>query len=249
MGSAYHGWQVQKNAPSVQSRFQKACEKLLGSSCRITGCSRTDAGVHARRFYCTLENDEVADFPPHAFPKAITHLLPDDIAVISAWRADADFHPRYGALGKEYEYLIYRGERPNPFYAGRAWMLCDVRLDPSKMKEAARFFEGTHDFSSFCAAGGKVMDKTRTVYSCRVFEEGDVVRVRICADGFLYNMVRIITGTLVDYSYGRITDLPAVIAGRDRDLSGRTAPAEGLYLNRVFYSEQDLENARTEAGN
>lgn len=240
LGSAYHGWQVQKNAPSVQHCLQGACERLLSSTCRITGCSRTDAGVHAKQFFCTLENDEVKDFPEHAFPRAIASFLPPDIAVLSARKVEEDFHPRYSALGKEYEYLIYVGKRPDPFLSGRAWMLCDERLDHVKMDEGARILEGTWDFTSFCAAGGKVMDKTRTLHYCRVSKEGDLIVLRVCADGFLYNMVRIITGTLVDYANGRIADLSSVLYGKDRNLSGRTAPADGLYLNRVYYEEEAL---------
>jgi tRNA pseudouridine38-40 synthase len=247
VGSAYHGWQVQKNAPSVQGCLQNACERLLESPCRITGCSRTDAGVHAKRFYCTLENDSVKEFPEEAFPRAITPFLPPDVSVLSAQKAGEDFHPRYSALGKEYEYLIYRAARPDPFLSGRAWMLCDPRLDPKKMDRAARAIEGRRDFTSFCAAGGKVTDKTRSVYYCRVYEDGDLVRLRVCADGFLYNMVRIITGTLVDHAYGRIDDLSAVLEGKNRALAGRTAPAEGLYLRRVFYEASALEEAKRAA--
>lgn len=248
LGSGYHGWQVQKNAPSVQNTLQTACEQLTGQPLKLTGCSRTDAGVHARQFFCTLEGQGLEAFPERAFPKAVTPLLPADISVLAATGVEDDFHPRYNALGKEYEYLIYVGPRPDPFLAGRAWMLCDDRLLAEKMNEGAAMLVGRHDFTSFCAAGGKVVDKTRTIHYCRVYRQGALIRLRVCADGFLYNMVRIITGTLCDYALGRISDIPSVLEGRDRALAGRTAPPEGLYLNRVFYSQEQLKMAKNDLG-
>ena len=244
LGSAYHGWQVQKNAPSVQNTLQCAVQTLLGAPCKITGCSRTDAGVHARQFFCTVESDALAHFPPEAFPRAIARYLPPDLSVLSARRVGEDFHPRYDAHAKEYEYLIYTGASPDPFLAGRAWMLCGERLDTARMNEGAQTLVGTHDFTSFCAAGGKVVDKTRTIYHCTVTQSGDLVTLRVCANGFLYNMVRIITGTLIDYQRGRVGDLSAVLQGCDRVLAGRTAPPQGLYLNKVYYSEQERLKAR-----
>ncbi len=249
VGSNYHGWQVQQNAPSVQKTFQAACEKQIGP-CKITGCSRTDAGVHARRFYCTVENDLLASIPPDSFPLAIAHRLPPDLSVKSARIVPDDFHPRYDAKAKEYEYLICTAFPSDPFFQGRSWMLLKKDTDGEelarRMNEGAQMLVGYHDFSSFCAAGGKVEDKRRTVYYCRVKKQGQMVVLRICADGFLYNMVRIITGTLYDYACGRITDLSSVLEARDRDAAGRTAPAEGLYLNRVFYREKERLEAQEE---
>ncbi len=250
MGSNYHGWQVQQNAPSVQKTFQAACEKQIGP-CKITGCSRTDAGVHAKRFYCTVENDLLASIPPESFPLAIAHRLPPDLSVRSARIVPDDFHPRYDAKAKEYEYLICTSFPSDPFLQGRSWMLLKKDMDGEtlarRMNEGAQMLVGYHDFSSFCAAGGKVEDKRRTVYYCRVKKQGELVVLQICADGFLYNMVRIVTGTLYDYACGRITDLSSALEARDRDAAGRTAPAEGLYLNRVFYEDEERRRAQNEA--
>lgn len=250
MGSNYHGWQVQQNAPSVQKTFQAACEKQIGP-CKITGCSRTDAGVHAKRFYCTVENDLLASIPPESFPLAIAHRLPPDLSVRSARIVPDDFHPRYDAKAKEYEYLICTSFPSDPFLQGRSWMLLKKDMDGEtlarRMNEGAQMLVGYHDFSSFCAAGGKVEDKRRTVYYCRVKKQGEMVVLQICADGFLYNMVRIVTGTLYDYACGRITDLSSALEARDRDAAGRTAPAEGLYLNRVFYEDEERRRAQNEA--
>ena len=239
-GENYHGWQAQKNALTVQKTLQNAAEELLGEKCAVTGCSRTDAGVHARRFFCTLDCPALDRFPLDKLPTAMNALLPPDVAALSCRAVDGDFHPRYDALGKEYEYLIYNGQVRDPFYEGRAWMLPGRPLDCAKMEEEAGKLVGRHDFSSFCAAGGKIVDKTRTVYACSVRREGDLIAVKVSADGFLYNMVRIIVGTLCDCALGSKEDCAAILAARDRKFAGRTAPAHGLYLNRVFYDANEL---------
>ena len=240
LGDNYHGWQTQKNAPTVQKALQQQAEELLGGKCAVTGCSRTDAGVHARQFFCTLESSALDRFPTEKLPAALNALLPPDIAAKSARKVDAEFHPRYSAKGKEYEYLIYNGSVRDPFFEGRAWMLPGRPIDVEKMQNEAKKLIGTQDFSSFCAAGGKIVDKTRTVYGCSVRREGDLIAVRISADGFLYNMVRIIAGTLYDCATGAREDCAAILEGKNRKLAGRTAPAQGLYLNRVFYDEREL---------
>ena len=243
-GENYHGWQAQRNASTVQKAVQNTAEEMLGDRCAVTGCSRTDAGVHAKRFFCTLDCPALDRFPLDKLPAAMNALLPPDIAAVSCRAVDGDFHPRYSALGKEYEYLIYNGQVRDPFFEGRAWMLPGRPLDCAKMQEEADKLVGRHDFTSFCAAGGKIVDKTRTVYDCRVCREGDLVRVTISADGFLYNMVRIIVGTLADCAAGRCGDCTEILAARERKCAGRTAPAHGLYLKRVFYDANELpENA------
>ena len=236
-GSAYHGWQVQSGTslPTVQGELQKALEKMLGAQVCVTGCSRTDTGVHARQYFCTVSAERI-NIPCAAIPYALGAMLPEDIAIISASIPEEGFHPRYSCAEKEYVYELSDAPRRDPFLSDRAWQL-NFALDVEKMARAAKCFAGTHDFSAFCASGSSVEDKTRTVYSCTVEREGYIVRVRIRGNGFLYNMVRIIVGTLVDVSRGKINekDIPSIIEGRDRKQAGQTAPAMGLYLEKVVY--------------
>lgn len=239
-GSAYHGWQVQKNAPSVQSAVQNAAEQLLGAPCAVTGCSRTDAGVHARQYFCTLESDALDGVPPARLPGALDRFLPPDVALKSARPVDASFHARYSVIAKEYEYLISTAFPRDPFLARRVWALPGATPDAEVMAREARAFEGKRDFTSFCASGGKPGDRTRTVYYCRVERRDEGVSLRICADGFLYNMVRIAAGTLLECGLGRCGGVEGIILARDRAAAGRTAPAKGLYLDRVFYEEDEL---------
>ena len=244
LGAAYHGWQVQKNAPSVQKCVQTAAETLLSSPCAVTGCSRTDAGVHALRYFCTLKSAALDRFPLDKLPTALNRHLPDDVSALSARQVEDSFHPRYDALAKEYEYLFYVGEQRDPFACGRACMIPGRAPDLTRMAAEAEKLVGTHDFSSFCASGGKIEDKTRSVYYCRVSRDGNYVKLNICADGFLYNMVRIIAGTLLEAALGKDTDVRAILDARKRSAAGRTAPPEGLYLKRVFYNEEELNSAR-----
>ncbi len=235
LGSYYHGWQAQKNVPSVQKTLQNAAEKLFLMPCAVTGCSRTDAGVHAKTFYCTFESKRLETFPIERIPSAINLLLPEDISVKEAMPVSDEFHPRYFAKEKEYEYRIYVGGQRDPFYEGRAWMMPGRTLNVEKMQQEAEKLIGKHDFSSFCAAGSKIEDKVRTVYSCEVVKEDDLIKVRISADGFLYNMVRIIVGTLYECGVGEKHDFSAVLNDCARASAGRTAPPEGLYLTQVIY--------------
>lgn len=237
-GSAYHGWQSQGNPgiKTVQGVLTAVCERLVGGKCLITGVSRTDAGVHALQYFCTLEADSIT-IPCASFPYAANSLLPEDITVLRASECDDDFHARYSCIAKEYVYLIHDGEHRDPFLSDRAWHRL-YRLDEKKMNEAAEVFIGSHDFTSFCSAASDVGDKTRTVFSCSVKRRDDnLVELRIKANGFLYNMVRIITGTLVGVSEGKYEkdDIVKMIGSKNRCLAGMTAPACGLYLNRVFY--------------
>ncbi len=241
VGSEFCGWQVQRNALSVQKTVQTAAETLLKSPCAVTGCSRTDAGVHARQYFCTLENENLDRFPLDRLPLALNCLLPETVGVRDAFPVEKDFHPRYRALGKEYEYLIHGGRLKNPFLSERAFF-CGRMPDTDCMQREAQDLVGTHDFSSFCASGGKVEDKTRTVYFCRVEKlPGEQVSLRICADGFLYNMVRIIAGTLLECGLDGRKSCGTVLSLKDRRFAGRTLPAQGLYLDRVFYRKEDLE--------
>lgn len=243
VGTAYCGWQVQPNAPSIQAMIQNAAEKLFGAPCAVTGCSRTDSGVHARSFICALTlTDGANNIPAHKIPIAMNIHLPDDIAVKTAEEVHAEFHPRYDATGKEYIYLISDSPLRDPFMHGRcARSAC--RLDHERMAEAAKAFVGTHDFAAFMAAGSKITDSVRQIYDCRAERSADMITITVSGNGFLYNMVRIIAGTLCEVGRGKLdyNDITAIIDSKDRSLAGNTMPAEGLYLNRVFYQRKESE--------
>ena len=241
-GSAYVGWQVQKNGKSVQSCVQDAVEKLYGVRADVTGCSRTDSGVHANGYcFCFTPPYEVEPFKAVA---ALNFALPDDMGVYDCIKVPDDFHPRYSAVAKEYIYKIYGGRPRNPFLNGLAYHYIG-ELDTDAMNDAAKEFVGRHDFRSFMANGSKITDTFRTVYYCSVMKADDCVQIRICADGFLYKMVRIIVGTLLAVNEQKIdkNQISYIISARDRSAAGKTAPPQGLYLNRVFYDIKEVENA------
>ncbi|MBQ9116065.1 MAG: tRNA pseudouridine(38-40) synthase TruA [Clostridia bacterium] len=236
VGTAYCGWQVQKNGVSVQSVVQDAVCEIFGKRYPVTGCSRTDSGVHASGFKCTIDiDDDAPRIPEKKIPVAMNTKLPDDIAVRSAIYVGEEFHARYSVKSKRYEYRINNSRIRDPFQSGRVWNVSQ-HLDERIMDSAARAFIGTHDFSAFRAAGSDVPDSVRTVYDASVRRAGDTIIFSVSADGFLYNMVRIMVGTLVEVAKGNITpELSEVIASRDRKMAGVTAPPDGLSLVEVLY--------------
>lgn len=236
-GSAYHGWQVQENAVTVQETLQNAVERILGKRCPVTGCSRTDAGVHALGFCCCLRAE--TGLSPERLQTALNAVLPRDIAVCGCREVPEAFHPRYDCKKKTYQYLVWNGKTRHPFYEGRAYFY-PYGLDAPFLHAQAQDFCGTHDFSTFCAANGSVEDKVRTVYAFSVAREGDLVRFTVTGDGFLYNMVRIMVGTLLDIQAGRLSagTISDILAAGDRSRAGVTAPAQGLYLVRAEYDAQ-----------
>lgn len=242
MGSRYHGYQTQNNsALTIQRVLQSALEDFYGETLLITGCSRTDAGVHAKQFFCTIEGELKKSIPPEKLPFALRQHLPEDIAILSAQKVSDDFHPRYLPHHKEYEYYIYNAPILHPFYAGRATH-CPVKLDADAMNQAAAHLVGRHDFAALMAQGSPVNSTVREIFYCDVRKEGDLIIIRVAADGFLYNMVRIIAGTLTEVGKGKIDrdSIPAILQSLDRRRAGPTLPPEGLYLNRVFYPENLL---------
>ena len=236
LGTAYAGWQVQSNAPTVQAVMCRACDQLFGCKCSVTGCSRTDSGVHARAFLCTVGfGGEHNDIPCDRVPQALNALLPPDVSVLECEPCDDSFHPRYGIRGKEYAYLIHNSAVRDPFLCDRAYQF-PAPLDAAAMDDAAREFVGTHDFAAFMAAGSKITDTRRTVTATAVKREGDLVTFTVSANGFLYNMVRIMAGTLVEVGRGKMSrdGLRRVIESADRSAAGATLPACGLYLQRIL---------------
>lgn len=234
LGSAYHGWQVQPNGITVQETMQNALESLYKFRPNLTGCSRTDAGVHANEFYCHYDTD--AFIPEKGIVAGLNVALPSDIAVLDCHYVDDDFHARYSANAKNYIYRIYNSETPNPFLEGRTWRI-SRNLNLQLMNKFASALVGTHDFEGFSSSGRTVSDTVRTITECCFTKEGNEICLSVTADGFLYNMVRIIVGTAVEVSDGKIDveRTKEIISSKDRSLAGITAPADGLYLNRVFY--------------
>ena len=243
VGTAYCGYQVQKNAVTIQQKLNEAARALFGFDCDIVGCSRTDRGVHANMFCATVSEKGkegiLSTIPEGALPQAFNSYLPGDIAVRSAEYVDDTFHARYDVKYKEYVYKIYNAPLSDPFLFGRAWhyprFISDEKL--SQMNKAAEYFVGKYDFSSFMSTGSKITDAVREVVSSKVERHGDIIEFTVSADGFLYNMVRIMTGTLVAVAEGKLLpeDIPDIIAAKDRSKAGMTAPSDGLYLNRVEY--------------
>lgn len=233
-GTNYHGWQVQPNGVTVQETLQDAIETVTGVRAGVIGCSRTDAGVHAEKFCCTFDTE--CPLRGERLALALNANLPFDVAVSDVREVAADFHPRYDARGKRYIYRIWNGRQRNPFYEENAVHIA-VSLDDAKMNAAAKDFLGKHDFAPFCAAGSSVEDTLRTVSRCDVERDGDLVTVTVEADGFLYNMVRIMVGTLLDIAGGRLAEdaIPAIFEQNVREAAGTTAPAKGLTLQDVFY--------------
>lgn len=243
LGTNYCGYQVQPNAPSIQQELNKAAYALFGYDCDIVGCSRTDSGVHANEFCATVAKKGTEDLfttlPPERVPLAFSAHLPPDISVFDAAWVASDFHARYDVVEKEYIYRIYTASVRHPFWEGRAYhlprLIDDEALD--RMNRAAAYLVGKQDFAAYMAQGSTVSTTVRTVTAAAVERDGDLIVFRISADGFLYNMVRILAGTLIDVGLGKLSpeDIPKITASRDRSRAGMTVPAHGLYLNRVTY--------------
>ncbi len=234
-GRNYHGWQIQSNAISVQQVFQSALENIIGDKYNVKGCSRTDTGVHANMYCVNILTEH--KIPPERLKNAMNRFLPKDIVVLSGREAPLDFHARYSCKGKEYIYKIWNREERDPFLNDRA-LHYRYKLDEKMLDRAAKAFVGTHDFTSFCTLDKREKgDFTRTVKSFTVTRSGDMVEMRVEADGFLYNMVRIMVGTLLRVAQGKIKEdaIPDIIRAESRSAAGPTAPACGLYLNKVIY--------------
>lgn len=233
-GSKYHGWQIQPNAVTVQELVSKAVSKITKENIKVFGCSRTDSGVHAN-YYVASFNTE-SKIPEEKFPDAVNSMLPDDIVCIGAKYMPHDFHAITSAKKKTYLYKIDNSKIRNPFMAKHVWHYRG-KLDFESMCKAAEYFKGTHDFVAFAAAGFTAKTTERTIFNTELSKEGDIINFKITGDGFLYNMVRIITGTLLWVGIGKIKpeEIPEIIASKKREKAGITAPPDGLYLWEVEY--------------
>lgn len=234
-GSSFHGWQIQHNAITVQQVFQEAVAKILGSCPDIKGCSRTDSGVHANMFCISMKTDH--PIPCERLVAALNSHLPMTVAVISAREVPLDFHARYSTLGKRYVYKVLNSQTRDPFLFGRA-LHYRRPIDEGMLSKASKAFIGSHDFTSFCTLDKReIGDFVRNVSDFSVRREGDMVYFSVTADGFLYNMVRIMVGTLLFINEGGAApdSIPEILKACDRAKAGPTAPACGLYLDKVFY--------------
>jgi tRNA pseudouridine38-40 synthase len=233
-GGYYHGFQSQENAATIQTEIEKQVLRLTGEAIRIMAAGRTDAGVHAHGQVVAF--DTQSTIPAEKWAKALNTFLPEDIRVLTSCQVSPIFHPQFDALRKQYGYYIYRQKPGASFY--RRYALCMTeKLDIGRMEQAAQNFEGTYNFKSFCARGSSVKTYRRTVFQCIGHESGPLWRLTIEANGFLYNMVRIIVGTLLEVGRGKIKpdDIIPIIISQDRTRAGPTVPPQGLHLLRVTY--------------
>ena len=233
-GTEYHGWQVQPNARTIEGELNRCLSELLQEDIQVIGASRTDAGVHAKGNIAVFNTD--ARMPAEKISYALNQRLPKDIVIQKSCQVDADFHPRHCDTRKTYSYHIYRGEFPMPLRTRYSYFTY-VPLDVTKMREAAALFLGEHDFKSFCSANTQVESTVRTIEFLDVTEDDQELVITIRGNGFLYNMVRIIAGTLVDVGRGflAVEDIPDILKACNRERAGQTLPACGLVLEKYEF--------------
>ncbi len=233
-GTNYCGWQVQPNGVTIESELNKHLSDLLGEEIKVIGASRTDAGVHARGNVAVF--DTSARMPAEKISYALNTRLPEDIRIQESCEVASDFHPRFCDTEKTYEYKICNRKFPDP--CSRLYSLFYYwELDTERMQQAANYLVGTHDFTSFCTNKPEVTDRVRTIYSLDVTRDGDMVTIRVRGNGFLYNMVRIIVGTLLRVGSKMMEpeEIPEILAARDRSRAGDTARPQGLTLAEIKY--------------
>ncbi|MBC5661874.1 tRNA pseudouridine(38-40) synthase TruA [Clostridium sp. OM05-9] len=233
-GTNYHGWQVQDNGITIEEVLNRTISELVQEDIKVIGASRTDAGVHACGNVAVFDTE--SRIPGDKFSFALNQRLPEDIRIQESCEVDADFHPRYADTVKTYEYNILnrRFELPSKrLYAS----FCYYPMDIERMNQAAAYLVGEHDFKSFCSAGAQVQTTVRTIYAVNVTKEDDMVHIRITGNGFLYNMVRIIAGTLMQVGTGLMEpeQVKGILEARDRSKAGPTAVAKGLTLVEIRY--------------
>lgn len=241
-GTNYCGWQLQPNAQTVEGVLNQALTRLLGEPVAVIGASRTDSGVHSLGNVAVFDTD--TRIPADKISYALNQRLPDDIVVQESCEVASDFHPRHCDSTKTYEYKILNREFPLPTVRRDSYFFYR-RLDTLRMQEAADELVGTHDFASFCAAHAQVETTVRTVYSCKVLREGDLIRIRVTGAGFLYNMVRIIAGTLIEVGTGarQPQEISEILQAKNRSAAGPTAPAHGLTMIGIEF-KKNLDSSK-----
>ncbi|MDO5520808.1 MAG: tRNA pseudouridine(38-40) synthase TruA [bacterium] len=233
-GTNYCGWQVQPNAVTVEGVINEKLSELLKEEITVIGASRTDSGVHAMGNVCVFDTE--SRMPAEKISYALNQRLPEDIRIQDSVEVDAEFHPRYQDCRKTYRYRVVASEFPNPIKRLYAHFVYRT-LDLGKIREAANYLVGTHDFKSFCSANTQVKETVRTIYRVDVTQVDDEIIFEINGNGFLYNMVRIIAGTLLQVGMGAIKpeEIPGILEAKDRTKAGPTAPAKGLMLVEIKY--------------
>lgn len=236
LGTAYHGWQVQKKDVTVGGTLELAAGQVVGHPVHMTGCGRTDAGVHARHYIANFRTD--ARIPTDRLPYALNTHLPEDIVVTDAFEVHQGFNAIGSCVRKEYTYLIYNSDIRDPFYVNRAWFY-PRHLDEEILRRAARQFVGTHDFSAVRSVGTDVKSTVRTVYYFDVERRGNLIELRVCANGFLYNMARAMVGTVVYAAEGKFKpeEIGKILESGNRTAAGPTVPAGGLYMTKLWYDD------------
>jgi len=236
-GTNYQGWQIQKNGETIESVLNRVLRELTGEAdIQVLGASRTDAGVHAMGNVAVF--DTRMRMPGDKFVYALNQRLPEDIRIQHSCEVPSGFHPRYQNTVKLYEYRILNREFPLPAYRLNTYFIYRP-LDEERMQQAADYLTGEHDFKSFCAAGAQVKTTVRTIYNLETVRDGELITIRITGNGFLYNMVRIIAGTLIKIGQGEWEPeyIQEILAAKDRRVAGPTAPAKGLTLTGIFYPD------------
>jgi len=235
-GTAYHGWQVQKKDRTIGQTMEEAAAMIVGHPVKMTGCGRTDAGVHAKNYVANFRTSST--IPVERLPYAMNTHLPEDIVVTGAMEVHDDFNAIGSCVRKEYTYLIYNSRIRDPFYVNRAWFY-PKHLDEKVMQEAASQFVGTHDFAAVRSVGTDVKSTVRTVYYYNVERCGDLIELKVCANGFLYNMARAMAGTVVYAAEGKIKpeEIGALLESGNRTAAGPTVPPGGLYMTKIWYDD------------
>ena len=239
VGTAYHGWQIQKNAITVEETLENALSSVVGHPVKCTGAGRTDAGVHARVYIANFHT--TSSIPCERLPLAVNTRLPDDIVVVKATEVPEEFNAIGSCIKKEYTYRIYNSRLGNPFYTDRAWFY-PKHLDETVMQAAADRFVGTHDFAAVRSVGTETKTTVRTVHYFNVKRTGDLIEASVCANGFLYNMVRAMVGTIVYAAEGKFPPeaITEILESKNRTAAGPTVPPGGLYMTNLWYKENVL---------
>lgn len=233
-GTNYAGWQVQNDLATVQGELKKAIDIATGEEIKLIGSGRTDKKVHALGQVANFQTN--SSIPGERYKYLLEFLLPEDISIVNSEEVDIKFHSRFDATRKRYKYIVYNKELPRAIYRNFSYHIC-YELNIDHMREASRYFIGTHDFNAFKVSKSSTINTIRTIYDINIEEKGDLIEFTIEGNSFLHNMVRIIVGTLIYVGNGRINreNIPKIILDKNREGAGVTAPPQGLFLEKVFY--------------